>query len=732
MLHLTLEQGASVTTMLAVGVALLLSAAFYRRAMRGLRGRRSLVLLVLRWVAIVLVVLLLFRPVVSYRKKSSTKPVVAVLVDRSASMGTADGPGGRNRFDQAREAAERWWPELRRNFEPHLFTFAEDTQTHPAPDALDATQPRGQATSIAAALREVGRATRDGRLEVVLLLSDGIQNAAGDPAAVAEQLGATVHTVGVGTLRQQAAGLGGGDVRLIGLDAPGTGGADRMLRGNLARITASVEAEGLAGRVVTVVLKQNDAAIDRRQVTLDAIEGGQQVVFEVRPDEPGRQRFTAEVEPLVDERIRRNNRRSVVAMVVEPGIRVLYLEGKLRAEYGALVDRFLARDPDVQFAAFVQTRPGVFLYRSNMNVRPEDSRDVERHRTSPDVELPAEFGRFDVFIIGDLDSDLLGDRRQQAIRERVEAGAGLVMLGGYHSLGPGGYRGTPLGDILPVRLGGRDVGQITTPLLPVLTAEGERHPIFANIAQFFPADRRTGQNSPLPPLAGCTRVLGPSPTATVLAVLPSASVGLPGSAEGPHPGPLPEGEGTRSAGSLPEGEGTTEPMPVLAVQPIELGRTAVFCGDTTRAWQQGPRVRDERSPFLQFWGQMVRWLAGRSDRVSAGASVTARVEGANYRPGQQIEIVATVRDRRGEATDAARATATVNTPEGQAQQVELSPDVGTPGRYTGRFKPRHVGNHTIDVQAKLQAIAQPKQTPRSSTPTRSTSTSAARAANSMN
>ena len=142
-------------------------------------------------------------------------------------------------------------------------------------------------------------------------------------------------------------------------------------------------------------------------------------------------------------------------------------------------------------------------------------------------------------------------------------------------------------------------------------------------------------------------------------------------------------------------------MPVLAVQPVELGRTAVFCGDTTRAWQQGPRVRDERSPFLQFWGQMVRWLAGRSDRVSAGASVTARVEGANYRPGQQIEIVATVRDRRGEATDAARATATVNTPEGQAQQVELSPDVGTPGRYTGRFKPRHVGNHTIDVQAKL-------------------------------
>ena len=33
------------------------------------------------------------------------------------------------------------------------------------------------------------------------------------------------------------------------------------------------------------------------------------------------------------------------------------------------------------------------------------------------------------------------------------------MLGGYHSLGPGGYGGTPLGEVLPVLLGSRDIGQ---------------------------------------------------------------------------------------------------------------------------------------------------------------------------------------------------------------------------------------------------------------------------------
>ena len=45
------------------------------------------------------------------------------------------------------------------------------------------------------------------------------------------------------------------------------------------------------------------------------------------------------------------------------------------------------------------------------------------------------------------------------ILKRVRAGAGLVMLGGYHSLGPGGYAGTPLAAALPVELGDRQIGQ---------------------------------------------------------------------------------------------------------------------------------------------------------------------------------------------------------------------------------------------------------------------------------
>ncbi|MDZ7616341.1 MAG: hypothetical protein U1E05_05010, partial [Patescibacteria group bacterium] len=243
----------------------------------------------------------------------------------------------------------------------------------------------------------------------------------------------------------------------------------------------------------------------------------------------------------------------------------------------------------------------------------------------------------------------------------------LIMLGGYNSLGPGGYAGTELGSILPVRLGGRDIGQITDPFLPVLSPEGSRHPIFANIAGFFPTGREQAREGGLPPLDGCTRVEGPTPTATVLAALDT----------------------------------TGDAMPVLAVHPVEKGRVAVFCGDTTRKWQQGPRALGQDSPFLQFWGQMVRWLAGRSDEVATGAGVTAVADKGYYEPGSVIRLSAIVRDARGEGSDKAAVHANVRGPGGRPDRVTLSAAPGPGGHYAGDYEPQTPGAHEFEVEARV-------------------------------
>ena len=651
MFTFSLERGYSGTTMFAVAaVAILLSGLFYYRAFGMLRRGQWQILLALRIVAIILIVLLLFRPVFSYHKKLTELPAVVFLLDTSASMSISDAKGGNTRFEQAREQLQRWWEKLADEFDLHLIEFSEHVRVLEDVKQLATLAPKGKATSLSRALDSAAKELPErGDVEAVIMLSDGIHNSARNPLDTTANLGIIVHTVGVGSsLRSDISYT---DIQVTGIDCP-----DRLMLNNKARITASVEAIGLGGRPARVILEDDGQEIDGIEVTLDNVDGSQEVEFEFRPTTKGRHTYTVRVGVFNEEKIKENNQRSAVALVIEPGIRVLYVEGTLRAEYGALVDRFLAKDPDLEFCALVQTRPNVFLRRSNMegldlNSIPQDEETVNK---------------FDVFIIGDLDSSYIRAAQQELIVKRIRDGAGLVMLGGYHSMGPGGYADVPLGEILPVSLGSRDVGQFTDSFLPVLTPDGAHSPIFANIAGFFPTRQAPPKIAGLPPLDGCTRVEEPRPGATVLA--------------------------TSSA------EATA--MPVMVIQPVGKGRTAVFSGDTTRKWQQGPRALDQESPFLRFWGQVVRWAAGRSEQVEAKASITAGTDKAHYDPDEPILISAIVRDSKGEGADGAKVEAKIGMPVGQGEKTTLSSATG-PGHYNGKFEPEAAGTYKIKVEGKV-------------------------------
>lgn len=651
MLQFTLEQGSRFSTMFVVlGAAILVTAVLYYRAFGGLRRGQWQVLLALRAVAIVIVVVLLFRPGFTYYKELKEKPGLVFLLDRSKSMSIADDASGAARFVLARQQVEKWWARLKDDFDLSLVEFSERAQPVEKIEQLAAVEPDGPATSISRALVLAVSKVPQRATGAAILLSDGLHNSARSPLEIASKMGMPVHTVGVGaSLRSNAAYR---DLQVTGVDC-----ADRLMLNNKAQITASIEGIGLAGHITKVFLDDGGQQILATELTLDDLEGSQKVTFEFVPATKGRHAYTVRVPPAATEKIIENNQRSAVTMVVESGIRVLYVEGTLRGEYGALVDRFLARDPDLQFCALVQTRKNVFLQRSNIA-------DLKLAGIPSDAQTLA---KFDVFILGDLDATFVRPAQQELIARRVEEGAGLVMLGGYHSLGPGGYEGTPIGKLLPVRLGGRDVGQVDDAFLPILTPEAAVHPIFANIGSFFPTKNLGPKTAGLPPLDGCTRVEAARPGATVLA--------------------------THAAGGAE--------MPVLAVQPVGKGRTCVFTGDTTRKWQQGPRAMDQESPFLQFWGQTVRWLAGRSQNVESQASVVAATDKGYYEPEEPVRIEATVRDQRGEGTNEAGVTAEVVGPGTRPEKVALSVQSGAPGHYAGTFEPRAAGKYQVVVEARV-------------------------------
>ena len=83
-----------------------------------------------------------------------------------------------------------------------------------------------------------------------------------------------------------------------------------------------------------------------------------------------------------------------------------------------------------------------------------------RDRQWPVRDLAEDFSddtRYDVYILCNVDSRALWNKREKSgpmadLAEAVRNGKGLLMLGGTHSFGAGGYANTPLADLLPVEM----------------------------------------------------------------------------------------------------------------------------------------------------------------------------------------------------------------------------------------------------------------------------------------
>ena len=72
-----------------------------------------------------------------------------------------------------------------------------------------------------------------------------------------------------------------------------------------------------------------------------------------------------------------------------------------------------------------------------------------------------------LYVLNGVNAQSLTDFGQEALRDYVAAGGGLLMTGGYYSYGAGGYAGSPLAEALPVNFSDRvpDLEQLSPPAL---------------------------------------------------------------------------------------------------------------------------------------------------------------------------------------------------------------------------------------------------------------------------
>ena len=655
--------------LLAMEIALAVGM-FYSSVYAYLGRRRLTALMALRCLGILALMLILFKPALSITQGlAGDKPYLPVLIDRSGSMATTDEVNLPDRYRQCVGTLRSQEGRLQRHFTPLWFHFARSAHSAESLKGLLELTPAGEGTDgtdLAAAIRAASAEYPRAMLAGIVLLTDGIHNAAEVVTDAAVEAGVPVYAVAVGSTSEKLSAQR--NIELVSVEAP-----LEAVVNNVTTIAVRARVAGFATAPLEVQLVEEgtDNPVDTQPLWTDQNVATLTAELKWTPREaPGTgaeggasgqvRKLIVRIPANPAERAREDNQTELHVLLTEPHVRVLYVEGSIRPEYKFL-RRLLASDPNLRFLSLVRITGNQFSSQGTIGGRKL-------------AQLPTgdeDFAMFDVIILGDLDRTFLTKEQMARIRKFVNDGGALLILGGHNSFGPGGYSGTDVEAVLPVVVGPRGQAQETTPFLPQLTAPGEAHPIFEGYHEFFPGPggRKSREDLPkLPPLLGCVTVLHAKPAASLLAV---------------HP--------TRKA------EGA--PMVVLAVQRFGAGRSAAFTADTTWQWYLPLRGLGRESPYERFWGQMIRWLANVETKSrEAKPCLVMRLDKTYLRAGQgAVKVLARVQDDKGRPADTAQVSATF-TPlaGGRPETLPLSPRMGD-RLFELEYRPPKEGRYQVEV-----------------------------------
>jgi hypothetical protein len=488
-------------------------------------------------------------------------------------------------------------------------------------------------TAIGDAVRALLDLKRGQPVAGILLITDGNNNYGSEPAdaaALAQQDKVPLYIYGVGIASPH-------DIIVSQLYAP-----DVAFVKEEVPVTVLVRSMSMSGRTAKLVLKLGGEVMDSKDVTFGA-DGEQTISMKFTPPRKGDYELEASIDPLPDEANKDNNKVSRRLRVIDSKIQVLYIEQKPRWEFRYL-QAMLTRDPRIQAKFYLS----------------EGDPQLGHEQGSPYLsQLPTsmdDWMKYDVIIIGNVDSKLLDNTQMQNIGDVVSnSEAGIIFIAGKKFM-PNSYRGTKLENLFPVEFEGQgsqlDANRATT---VNLTPAGQSSPAMRLVDDEV---RNEAIWKDLPPIYWDARVIKAKPAAEVL--LDDTS---------------------------PEKASHNAFMPVVAIQSYGSGQALYVGTDETWRW----RKNVGELYFTRFWGQMIMRLG--LPRVLGASKLTQLVtDQKSYVSGARVIISGRIYRSGFQPLAEAAVTGTVTikpdepgTSSDLQKTVTLQAQPGKPGFYEGEL-----------------------------------------------
>lgn len=468
-------------------------------------------------------------------------------------------------------------------------------------------------TQLCAALRQLTNRFGNALPAAVVVLSDGRTHDAeqAEPMAAAfAQRNVPIHCVPVGSMAQKS------DVALISVVLP-----------SVARKHAEVQALaylrsfGCDGNNTELTLDAVNGKGNRKRLATVPVtlkDGFQAIPINFRTESD-----THRLQVAVSEQPRElwvdNNRFDSQIEISRERIRVLYIEGgpllggapapidrvtRSRSAFAATLQDALRADTDIECLirqlGFDQSFFG--------------------NGESPNTRTVAELSAFDAIVLSDVPCQAMDSEQLTWIETWVRRrGGGLCMVGGPNSFGSGGWQGSVIEQVLPVKFGGESDWRSDVRVSLHPGAAVADHSLFRLTTD---KDTNWQRISNFPTFRGAN--LGLSPKTDLTTALASARI---------H-------ELAANGVSQSEFAGIT-------VGQYGHGRTMALATQVTGngakefiSW--GPSAEDNQY-FVQFWQNAIYWLTENS--YTGRRRVVGSVDKHHYRPGETITLSSTVFDK---------------------------------------------------------------------------------------